>query len=130
MLAPAAELAFVAYTFPIAHHVEREGMHEVLGFPHQLQILRVLDTHVRKQALIGPELALVGLGGEIEGDSQGDRVGRECFGGSAEHVARELVEQDDQRDRSFWQREPSLSRLRIVCKSFVYLFAGQSVVLS
>jgi len=63
------------------------------------QILAVLERHVEEAALLGFEVLVEVFLQRSLGDRQGEVVRGELVGMSAEHVARELVEQDHGSER-------------------------------
>ena len=63
------------------------------------EILAVLERHVEKAALLRFKVFIKTAIDRCPGDLQSQMVGRELLGIAAEHVARELVEQDDGGER-------------------------------
>jgi hypothetical protein len=64
-----------------------------------LDVLAVLEGHVEEAALGRAHRLVEAAVDRAPGDRQSERIGRELIGVAAQHVARELVEQDDGRDR-------------------------------
>ena len=64
-----------------------------------VEILAVLERHVEELALGRCELLVEALVDRSLGDRERQMIGRELLGMAAEHVARELVEQDHAGER-------------------------------
>src|SRR5688572_30621829 len=95
----------------------REGaqrLNELAGAQLIRQRLAVLERQIDEQALHRQQLAVVCLRQRMARGLEGERVGGEGARRAAEHVARKLVEQHDERQAIAWRllpaREPAGSR--------------------
>ena len=72
------------------------------------QILAMLERHVEEAAPLRRHAVVIAALDRALGDGERQRIGRELIGMAAEHVARELVEQDDRRERLVGRAEEML----------------------
>src|SRR4051794_1441252 len=100
-----AVLAGVAELLPVAELGEQQQRAILIG-----KALAVLERHVEKAALVRLELLVEAVINRAFGDRQGKMIGGKLVGGAAEHVARELVEQDDPGERAQRIIEKALDR--------------------
>lgn len=69
-------------------------------------VLGVLERHVEKHALLGPELRVEFLRNRPLGKRQRGRVGHETARVPPEHIAGKLIEHEDRREHALWTVEP------------------------
>src|SRR5690606_30927593 len=84
-------------------------LHELAGPLLVGQVLAVLERQIEEDAPLGRKLEIEAAADRAARHRQGAGVAREGGRRVAEHVARELVEQDDERQRAFGRVGPGLA---------------------